>query len=543
MFTRKANSSKNLEKNFKILEAENEQLRKSLLDNSNHYSIEYFFKYLQTENVDLLIVNTENLTTKLLFQGQNMNVLLLFPNSILDLKNLLPDEDQESFLQTIKRSESKGTLRFRSKLNVQRNDFKETKPIEFVFSPLQQGSILLAIKDITELTKQQKELSKTREKMEESDKLKTILLSNISHQIRTPLNSITGFSELLATEEPDIIKRKEYIEIIKRQSKRILNLIDNISEVSKLESGKINISKTVCNLDLMLNELLLGLNQQRTETRKEAVSLELLLPEKKSPEVLCDTGRLQQVLLNLVYYSLRYTQQGKIQFGYQIDEISQKLEFFLHDTSDGLTKEEQKTVFDRFMVIDKSEAGKLEDPGLGLTIAREIVKALGGRIWVESEKEKGTSFFFQIPFEVADEIHHHDGMPEELLLTKPFNFANKVILIVDDEDVNAMFLEAVFQETGAQTIFAKNGIQAVDLLKSINKIDLVLMDLKMPLMNGIAATKEIRKFNKSVPIIAQTALASEEDKNECLSAGCNNVILKPIEVLELMQMVSENLKI
>lgn len=341
MFTRKANSSKNLEKNFKILEAENEQLRKSLLDNSNHYSIEYFFKYLQTENVDLLIVNTENLTTKLLFQGQNMNVLLLFPNSILDLKNLLPDEDQESFLQTIKRSESKGTLKFRSKLNVQRNDFKETKPIEFVFSPLQQGSILLAIKDITELTKQQKELSKTREKMEESDKLKTILLSNISHQIRTPLNSITGFSELLATEEPDIIKRKEYIEIIKRQSKRILNLIDNISEVSKLESGKINISKTVCNLDLMLNELLLGLNQQRTETRKEAVSLELLLPEKKSPEVLCDTGRLQQVLLNLVYYSLRYTQQGKIQFGYQIDEISQKLEFFLHDTSDGLTKEEK----------------------------------------------------------------------------------------------------------------------------------------------------------------------------------------------------------
>ncbi|QQS51352.1 MAG: response regulator [Bacteroidota bacterium] len=542
MFTRKANSSKNLEKNFKILEAENEQLRKSLLDNSNHYSIEYFFKYLQTENVDLLIVNTENLTTKLLFQGQNMNVLLLFPNSILDLKNLLPDEDQESFLQTIKRSESKGTLKFRSKLNVQRNDFKETKPIEFVFSPLQQGSILLAIKDITELTKQQKELSKTREKMEESDKLKTILLSNISHQIRTPLNSITGFSELLATEEPDIIKRKEYIEIIKRQSKRILNLIDNISEVSKLESGKINISKTVCNLDLMLNELLLGLNQQRTETRKEAVSLELLLPEKKSPEVLCDTGRLQQVLLNLVYYSLRYTQQGKIQFGYQIDEISQKLEFFLHDTSDGLTKEEQKTVFDRFMVIDKSEAGKLEDPGLGLTIAREIVKALGGRIWVESEKEKGTSFFFQIPFEVADETHH-DGMPEELLLTKPFNFANKVILIVDDEDVNAMFLEAVFQETGAQTIFAKNGIQAVDLLKSINKIDLVLMDLKMPLMNGIAATKEIRKFNKTVPIIAQTALASEEDKNECLSAGCNNVILKPIEVLELMQMVSENLNI
>lgn len=146
MFTRKANSSKNLEKNFKILEAENEQLRKSLLDNSNHYSIEYFFKYLQTENVDLLIVNTENLTTKLLFQGQNMNVLLLFPNSILDLKNLLPDEDQESFLQTIKRSESKGTLKFRSKLNVQRNDFKETKPIEFVFSPCNKAAFYSLLK-------------------------------------------------------------------------------------------------------------------------------------------------------------------------------------------------------------------------------------------------------------------------------------------------------------------------------------------------------------------------------------------------------------
>ncbi len=541
MFTRKAKSNKKLESKIKAIEAENEQLKKNLLDNSSHHAAEYLSRYLQTENVDLFVVNTEDLTLKLMFQNQIRNVLMSLPSSIQDVKNLLPDEDQEAFLQSLKRAETKGTLRIRSKLNPQKSDLKEIKPVEFVFSPLQPGSILLAIKDITELSKQQKELLKAREKMEESDKLKTILLSNISHQIRTPLNSITGFSELLAAEEPDKIKRKEYIEIIKRQSKRILNLIDNISEVSKLESGKINISKTVCNLDLMLNELLLGLNQQRTETRKEAVSLELLLPDKKSPEVVCDTGRLQQVLLNLVYYSLRYTQQGRIQLGYRIDEAIQKLEFFLHDTSDGLSKEEQKTVFDRFMVIDNSEAGKLEDPGLGLTIAREIVKALGGRIWVESEKEKGTSFFFQIPFEIANDTHHEVVLSEDFPEIKPFNFANKVILIVDDEDVNAMFLEAVFQNTGARTIFAKNGIQAVDLLKTINKIDLVLMDLKMPLMNGIAATKEIRKFNKTVPIIAQTALASEEDKNDCFAAGCNNVILKPIEVLELMQMVSENL--
>ncbi|HBH48300.1 MAG TPA: hypothetical protein DDX98_06655, partial [Bacteroidales bacterium] len=352
-----------------------------------------------------------------------------------------------------------------------------------------------------------------------------------------PLNSITGFSELLASGETDKSKRKEYIDIIKRQSKRILNLIDNISEISKLEAGKINLSSTPCNLSLLLNELALGFNQQRAAKRREMVELELILPETPVKEILSDSGRLQQVLLNIINFSQRNTLQGKIQFGYTIDEENKKVDFFIHDTSEGLTKEEQKVIFNRFMMTDDAEKTKLEDAGLGLTISREIIKAMGGKIWVESEIGKGTSFFFTIPYEKVTsepvEETEYEVSEEQF-----YNWSNKVILIVDDEDVNAMFLDAVFQDTGARTLFAKNGLQAVELIKNINKIDLVLMDLKMPVMNGIEATRAIRKLNQTIPIIAQTAMVNQEDMNKCLDAGCNSTIIKPIEVEELLLKVN-----
>jgi signal transduction histidine kinase/ActR/RegA family two-component response regulator len=541
MLIKNRHSKKELLKRIDSLEKENE-----LLKNSDNKGIDFtttlsnLTQYLVAEQVDLIIYNRiDNIFSKI-HPSLQLNIIENIPDNFNALLNIIHVDDQESFRSLFQKLSSKATVRCQSRLIHQKTDSKDVKPVEFIFINKNSDNVLIVIKDVSEQSKQRRELLKAKEKIEESDKLKATLLSNISHQIRTPLNSITGFSELLVSIDTDQKKRKDYIDIIKRQSKRILNLIDDISEISKLDAGTINISKNPCNLKLLLNELMIGLNQQRTEKRKELVELELKLPETDSFEILTDSGRLHQILLNIINFSLRHTPQGKIQIGYRIDHSINKIEFFIHDTSDGLTKDEQKVVFNRFMVIDNSENMKLEDPGLGLTIAYEIIKAIGGKIWVESEKGKGTSFYFNIPYEQVTENEHVVEI-HETISSKKNNLQNKVILIVDDEDVNAMFLDAVFQGTGVQLLFAKNGLQALELVKNINKIDLILMDLKMPVMNGIKATQEIRKHNTTIPIIAQTALVSEEDRINTLSAGCNDTITKPIEVEEILELVNSYL--
>jgi signal transduction histidine kinase/CheY-like chemotaxis protein len=534
---RKKNQKKDLQNKIERLEKENNQLKtRSQESKKLNVSAHNLSLYFATEQIDILIYNPDNEQLEKLDSSIQLNVLFSLPKNREELIDIIPYDEQEQFRNGLNKIGSKSPFKYQGKIHLVKDGVKETKQVEIVLIN-NSHTVTIVFKDISLFLKQKRELSKVKEKIDESDKLKSALLANVSHQIRTPLNSITGFSELLASGETDKSKRKEYIDIIKRQSKRILNLIDNISEISKLEAGKINLSSTPCNLSLLLNELALGFNQQRAAKRREMVELELILPETPVKEILSDSGRLQQVLLNIINFSQRNTLQGKIQFGYTIDEENKKVDFFIHDTSEGLTKEEQKVIFNRFMMTDDAEKTKLEDAGLGLTISREIIKAMGGKIWVESEIGKGTSFFFTIPYEKVTsepvEETEYEVSEEQF-----YNWSNKVILIVDDEDVNAMFLDAVFQDTGARTLFAKNGLQAVELIKNINKIDLVLMDLKMPVMNGIEATRAIRKLNQTIPIIAQTAMVNQEDMNKCLDAGCNSTIIKPIEVEELLLKVN-----
>lgn len=494
----------------------------------------------EIEEIDFLIysLSGNNFATFL----EKAFVLPKIPINLAELKSFFHNDDVASFENLLEKSAEKSFIETELRLIFEKDTTKETIPVEVVVfrNPSDRDQIIISIKDISQITRQRKELLKTREKIEESDKLKSSILFNISHQIRTPLNSITGFSELLASSESDFKKRREYIEIIKQQSKRILGLIDDISEIAKLETGKINLTKIACNLKLILKEILIGLNQQRTAKQQEQVEIKLNVPEGNGLEIMTDSGRLQQTLINIINYSLRYTQKGFIEFGYIYDEMPAKVTFFVKDSSSGLTKEEQKVIFNKFSVIDLAENNKMEDPGLGLTIAKNIVKSLNGKIWVESEEGKGNSFLFTIPFEPVPSTEHVD-IEKEINNQSSFQWPNKRILVVDDEEVNAMFLEAVFQGTGIQVLFAKNGQEAVELTKNISGIDLILMDLKMPVMNGLKATQEIRKFNNKLPIIAQTALASEEDQQQCFLVGCNATITKPIEVQELMALVNKYL--
>lgn len=531
------NKIKELENKIQYLNSSSEIIKTLKIDELSNSIL----LYAEVEELDFLILDyNSNKTSTLLPKDKSFVVNEILEESNFD--NLILPEDLKTYKNAVESLKEKPYHKIQIRFSYGSDSLKDIKPVEISLINLDKdlSRVLLVIKDISKIVKQRRDLIRSKEKIEESDKLKSTILSNISHYIRTPLNSVTGFSELLANSGSDFKQRKDYIDIIKRQSKRILGLIDDLSEIAKLEKGNVVISSNPCNLNLLLNELLLGINQQRSLNQHELVEVKLDIPQGKGLEINTDSGRLQQTINNLVNYSLKYTQRGHILIGYRLDEAIQKIIFFIKDTSSGLTKDEQKILFNKFTAMDNPEKSRYEEPGLGLTIARNIIKNLGGKVWVESEENKGNSFFFTLPYEPIKSETDVD-IEEEFPNKSIFQWPNKVILIVDDEDVNAVFIEAVLQGTNVQVLYAKNGQEAIELCKTINKIDLILMDLKMPVLNGISATKEIRKFNTKIPIIAQTALASLEDKQECMNAGCNDIVTKPIEVQELLHKVNKYL--
>ena len=244
-------------------------------------------------------------------------------------------------------------------------------------------------------------------------------------------------------------------------------------------------------------------------------------------------------MANLISNSIKFTEKGFIEFGHLIPSDG-KIEFFVRDTGVGLSKDEQKNIFSRF-ADEEMDIKKYEGSGLGLTLSKHLVKLLGGRIWVESEPGKGSVFRFTIPYEQIPADHHESFSADEEEYPR-FKWKDRVILIVEDDEVNFRFLEAILDDSEAQILHASNGFQAVELCRSISKIDLVLMDIKMPEMDGLEATRQIRQFNKKIPVIAQTAFIMEIDPDKCLAVGCNAVIGKPIEIKEFLEKINDFLR-
>jgi len=427
------------------------------------------------------------------------------------------------------------------RLTQKTKDYKEVKSflISGYYSSHSDKKLVLAcaVRDITRETKQQKELQRNLEKAEDSDKIKTTFLLNISHNIRTPMNSILGFAELLSMTDPEPERLSDYIQVIKKQSKSMLQLIDNVAEIAKYESENIVVTNTQINTNFLITEVFHEIDMIRTTDRREHVKVQTHFALEKGVEIYSDIGKIHQIFIYLLNHFLRYTTEGIIEIGYKEPEDN-KIAFYVSNTGYKIGKENLRLLFDRYIQINREDFDRYDDEtGLGLTIAKSIVHLLGGKISADTDSETGTCFNFNLPYKSVPE-EKKDMIEEETLISAKYNWKDKVILIVEDEEVNALFLEAIFQETGAQTLYARNGLQAVDLCKSINKIDLILMDLRMPVMNGIKATKEIRIFNRSIPIIAQTAMALQEDMEQCLIAGCNDSIIKPIEVEELLALVN-----
>ncbi len=376
-----------------------------------------------------------------------------------------------------------------------------------VFSP-KTGEFALFVKDVSSREKSRIALEEAYKKVEENEKLKTAFLANMSHEIRTPLNAILGFAELL--EEPNLAEndKEKCLENIKNSGDRLLNIVSNVLDISKLEANQQQLNFTEHNLNTTIDRLyeqFKVINNNPTL----AISCQKGL-ENKDATILTDATRLEQILSNLLENALKHTDTGFIQFGYALKEGV--LEFFVKDSGAGIKKEDQRIIFERFgQVNNKQQINR--GTGLGIPIAAGFVKLFGGRMRLESELDQGSTFFFTIPYQKVQMADSED-LP--------------TVLVAEDEEANFLLLQMWLKDY-CQLIHTQDGNETVKVAQENPGIDLILMDIKMPYLDGIEATKAIRKTDKTTPIIAQTAFIMEDEKQEILNAGCNEILSKPIK--------------
>jgi PAS domain S-box-containing protein len=394
--------------------------------------------------------------------------------------------------------------------------------------------------DITERRKEEERLREAKEKAEESDRLKTAFLANMSHEIRTPMNGIIGFSNLLRAPDLSENDKNEFIDFIINCGNTLLNLIDDIIDISKIEAGQLKLRFGECNINQMLeelNETFLAIMQKEN---KEHIKLIMHkgLPDNKAV-IFTDSSRLRQILYNLLSNALKFTINGEIKFGYSM-ENERMLKFFVKDTGIGIPKDKQQMIFERFGQVTDLEGINKKGTGLGLTISYNLACLLGGNLWVESEPQKGSTFYFILPYQIVDNqtialaSATDEKKIDELL-------RGMTILIAEDEEYNFQYLKYLLAMDNTSILWAKNGHEAVDMVKNNPDISLILMDFKMPDMDGFAATSEIKKIFPHIPIIAQTAYSDEEELSHALDSGCVGYVTKPVSKNQLWDQIRKAL--
>jgi hypothetical protein len=355
----------------------------------------------------------------------------------------------------------------------------------------------------------------------------------MSHEIRTPMNGILGFAELL--KEPGLSgeQQQEYIQIIEKGGARMLNIINDIVDISKIESKLMKVSISETNINQQI-QFIYSFFKMEVEQKGIKFSFKNGLPDHKS-FIRSDAEKIYAILTNLVKNAIKFTREGFIEFGYH--DKGEYLEFYVKDSGIGIRNDRQQAIFERFVQADLDDKSAFQGAGLGLSISKAYVEMLGGKIWLTSNEGSGTAFYFTIAAEnkTLQDLPVHAEEP----VNKGFIKRKLKILIVEDDETADEYLSIVLNECCREILHASNGKEAIGICLENNDIDLVLMDVKMPLMGGYEATRELRKFNKDLVIIAQTAYALSGDREIAISSGCNDYITKPLNKNTLLETIGK----
>jgi len=393
---------------------------------------------------------------------------------------------------------------------------------------------VVEFRDITEQKNVENELINAKLKAEESDRLKSAFLANMSHEIRTPMNGILGFSELLQTPQITGEQQLKYIRIIQKSGERMLNIINNIVDISKIEAGLMKLDLKESNVKEQV-EFIYNFFKPEVEAKGIKFSLLCALLDNDSI-VSTDREKLYAILTNLVKNSIKYTEKGEIELACY--KSGKDLEFYVRDTGIGIPKDRQIAIFERFVQADIEDRNARQGAGLGLAITKSYVEMLGGKIWVESEEGISSTFYVNFPDYIAlgQKNILQAADPIEKVNTK---VSNLKVLIAEDDEVSIEYISIIVNSCSDKIYKAKTGVEAVEICRNEPNIDLILMDIQMPVMNGYDATRQIREFNKDVVIIAQTAFGLFSDRKNAIEAGCNDYIAKPINKDELIAMIEK----
>lgn len=382
-----------------------------------------------------------------------------------------------------------------------------------------------------------KDLETAKAKAEESDNLKSAFLANMSHEIRTPMNALLGFSDLLGKEN-NSEKSDFYVKHVKNSGKKLLRLIDDIIDISKIESNQLTIEETKCNVNDLIIEAV-SMFKENDSYISKSLQLEYnLCDELNQFFIKTDPFRLRQVLDNLISNAVKYTDKGTITVKSELEKEKNRILFSVNDSGIGIKKEDQEKIFNRFM---QSENERLKDgTGLGLSICKGLIELMKGEIWFESEHKKGSSFYFTIPFVQFDEINEQDK--EKADRSNDHNFSDKLIYVAEDDMASFLLIEEMLMETEAKLKHAQNGLVLLELIEK-QIPDLILLDINMPIMDGLVFMNRLNEMNlNSIPVIAQTAYAMKSEKERCLNAGCIDYISKPIDVQILLDKIALHIK-